>query len=220
MRDAAALRDRLVALWRVTLARWDSSGVLILAWTGVAGFLAVGGYGVARLVAAASRPGYPGCHRAVDVAHVLMGVGMAVMASPVGGPLPMAAWQTAFVLITAWFLGAWAYRLRHPVDRVGWHGSALHHALGAAAMVYMLTAVPHSPSAMAAAWTPGPHTGRAALPLLGWALIAALVVTALPLLRAALRSPGARDILTCGRRAAWAQLAMSAGMAAMLATLL
>ncbi|MGW5050989.1 DUF5134 domain-containing protein [Actinokineospora sp. NPDC004072] len=193
--------------------------MLILAWTLVAGFLAVGGYGVARLVAAASREAYPGRHRAVDVAHVLMGLGMAVMASPVGGPLPMAAWQTAFVLITAWFIGAWAHGLRHPVAPAGWHGSALHHALAALAMLYMLVAVPHSPTAMAAAWTPGPHTGQAAAPLLGWALVVALLATTAPMLRAMTR-PGSRDILTCTRRAAWAQVAMSTGMAAMIALLL
>ncbi|MFC7618154.1 DUF5134 domain-containing protein [Actinokineospora soli] len=182
-------------------------------WLGAAVFAALGGYGVARLVAAASRPGYPGAHRAVDVAHVLMGAGMAVMLSPVGGPLPMAAWQTAFLLVAAWFVGAWAHGLRHPVEPVGWHGSGLHHALGAVAMLYMLLAVPHPPSA----W--GPHTGQAAAPLLGWALVALLAVSSVPLVRA-LRCPAGPDLLRCRRTAAGAQLAMSAGMAGMIATLL
>lgn len=191
----------------------------LLGWAGAAVFAAVGGYGVARLVAAGSRPGYGGCHRAVDVAHVLMGSGMAVMVSPVGGPLPMAAWQTAFVLVAAWFVGSWAHGLRHPVPSVGWHGSALHHALGALAMLYMLLAVPHPAHAVAAAWTPGPHTGQADVPLLGWALVVLLAATSVPLL-GALRRPGAPDLLACRRRAATAQLVMSAGMAAMIASLL
>src|SRR5262245_27519185 len=39
-------------------------------WTSAAAFLAVAGYGVARLVAAHRAPaGYPGRHRVVDVAH-------------------------------------------------------------------------------------------------------------------------------------------------------
>lgn len=191
----------------------------MLGWAGAAAFAAVAGYGVARLVAAGARPGYAGCHRAVDVAHVLMGCGMAVMVSPVGGPLPMAAWQTASVLTAAWFVGSWAHGLRHPVAPVGWHGSALHHALGALAMLYMLVAVPHPAHAVAAVWTPGPHTGQADYPLLGWALVALLAATSAPL-AAAVRRPAGPDLLACRRRAAGAQLVMSAGMAAMIASLL
>ena len=191
----------------------------VVGWLGAALFLALGGYGIARLVAAGSSPAYPGPHRAVDLAHVLMGFGMAVMVSPVGGPLPMAAWQTAFLLVAAWFVGAWAHGLRHPVEPVGWHGSGLHHALGALAMLYMLLAVPHPASVAAAAWTPGPHTGQAALPLLGWALIGLLAVSSAGLVRA-LRCPAGPDLLRCRRTAAAAQLAMSAGMAAMITTLL
>lgn len=189
-------------------------------WAGTAAFVVAGGYCVARLVAAGRAAGYQGCHRAVDVAHVLMAAGMAVMLSPVGGPLPMAAWQTAFLLLTVWFVAAWLHGRGHPVPPVGWHGGGLHHALGAAAMLYMLMAVPHPPGAMAAAWTPGPHTGQAAFPQLGWLIILALVAVSLPLARAAVRGRAARDILSDTRRAAGVQLAMSAGMAAMIATLL
>jgi hypothetical protein len=190
----------------------------LLGWLGTAVFLAVGAYGVARLAAAARTPRYTGRHRAVDVAHVLMGSGMAVMVSPVGGPLPMAAWQTAFVLVAAWFLGTWAQERRHPEPPIGWHGSAPHHALGALAMLYMLAAVPHPPSASAAAWMPA-HSGEAALPALGWLLIALLAAGAVPLVRA-LAGPTSPDLLLCRRRAACAQLAMTGGMAAMLVGLL
>ena len=95
-------------------------------WLGTAAFLAVAGYRVARLVAAARSPRtYPGCHRAVDVAHVLMAVGMAEMVSPVGGPLPMAAWLVGWWL---WLVAA-AVDFCWPVVGAGcphWPRNACH----------------------------------------------------------------------------------------------
>lgn len=91
-----------------------------LRWVATAAFLAVAGYCVARLAAAPRAPaGYPGRHRAVDIAHVLMGIGMAAMASPVGGPLPMAGWQAIFLIMAAWFAGSWWRGLgrQHVPDR-------------------------------------------------------------------------------------------------------
>src|ERR1044072_2221055 len=79
-----------------------------LRWSATAAFLTIAGYCVARLAAAHRAPGgYPGRHRAVDLAHVLTGVGMAAMASPVGGPLPPAGWQTVFLFLAVWFAGSW-----------------------------------------------------------------------------------------------------------------
>jgi hypothetical protein len=155
----------------------------LLRWASTAAFLTVAGYCVARLVAAARVPAeYRGHHRAVDVAHVLMGVGMAAMASPVGGPLPMAAWQTVFLLMTVWFVGSWvAERRGERSGPVGWHGGGLHHAVAAVAMVYMLTAMPHGghhrSAPWLAGWTDGGVAGMA-LPLVGWVLAGYFLVTA------------------------------------------
>src|ERR1041384_7803457 len=68
------------------------SGPEWLRWLLTGAFLAVAAYCVVRLGGA--NAGYPGCARAVDLAHVLMGIGMAVMVSPIGGPLPHAGWET------------------------------------------------------------------------------------------------------------------------------
>lgn len=161
-----------------------------LGWMCTAAFLAVAGYAVARLVTACRSPGSTGCHRAVDTAHVLMALGMAVMCSPVGGPLPMAGWQTVFLLLTAWFLVR-----REPV--AGWHGSGLHHAVGGLAMLYMLTAVPHSAHAMASAWSPRMSGDQAALPMVGWVFVAYFAVQAVRLAVVGLRSDTHRVAAGC-----------------------
>ncbi|MGQ0839419.1 DUF5134 domain-containing protein [Actinokineospora sp.] len=184
-----------------------------LSWVLTAAFLGIAGYCVARLVAAGRFPhGYRGCHRAVDAGHVVMAVGMAVMCSPVGGPLPMAAWQTVFLLLTALFAGLWRRERRTPP--VGWHGHGLHHAVAGLAMLYMLTAVPHTAQAMSSAWMSGPHTGDAAFPLVGWAFVAYFAVQAARLGPAALRrteTTGGPAILLDGRLAAFCQLVMALG---------
>ncbi len=67
-----------------------------------------------------------------DLAELLLVVAMVAMFSPVGGPIPAAGWQAVLVLTTGWFAAAW------------WRGAACaHHALSAAAMLYMVTAMPH-----------------------------------------------------------------------------
>jgi hypothetical protein len=198
-------------------------------WLGTAAFVAVAGYCVARLVAAARAPeAYPGRHRAVDVAHVLMAVGMAAMSSPVGGPLPMAAWQTVFLLMTAWFTGSW-WRSRGTTGNGwhgGWHGNGLHHALASAAMLYMLTAMPHSGHA-GAPWLAGgprPADGVAdmALPVVGWALAAYFLASAVVLVR--WRSPagpaGLPTVLTAPVAMTACQTTMAAGTGAMLVAML
>jgi hypothetical protein len=197
-----------------------------LGWLGTAVFAAVAGYCVARLVAAARTPEtYPGCHRAVDVAHVLMAAGMAAMVSPVGGPLPMAAWQTVFLLMAAWFAGSW-WRARGTAGdgwHGGWHGNGLHHALAAAAMLYMLTAMPHSGHA-GAPWLSGGLDGMTAvaLPVVGWALAAYFLAWAMVLVR--WRSPAAparlSAVLTAPGAMTACQTTMAAGTGAMLVAML
>lgn len=191
-----------------------------LRWTGTVAFLAVAGYCVARLAVAHRAPaGYPGRHRAVDVAHVLMGVGLAAMASPVGGPLPAPAWQTIFLLLGAWFAGSWWHERRtgRPAyDELGWHGTGLHHAVAALAMVYMLAAMPHAGHGSGAAvWLTG-HAGPGlALPLVGWALVvyfggSAVVLVARTNWRPAPRAT-APPILLAPRLTATCQATMALG---------
>jgi hypothetical protein len=198
-----------------------------LGWTGAAAFVAVAGYCVARLVAAARAPdSYPGRHRAVDVAHVLMAVGMAAMLSPVGGPLPMAAWQTVFLLLTVWFAGAW-WQSRGATRSTwhgGWHGNGLHHALGAASMLYMLTAMPHAGHS-GAPWLPGgigPEMTGLALPVVGWALAAYFLASAVVLVR--WRSPAGPDglpaLITARAAMTACQTTMAAGTGVMLIAML
>lgn len=196
-------------------------------WLGTAAFLAVAGYCVARLVAAARTPEtYPGRHRAVDVAHVLMAVGMAAMLSPVGGPLPMAAWQTVFLLMTAWFAGSWWQSRGAARDgwHGGWHGNGLHHALAAAAMLYMLTAMPHG-GHTGAPWLAGglgPGMAGMALPVVGWVLAAYFLASAVVLVR--WRSPagpaGLPALLTAPAAMTACQTTMAAGTGAMLVAML
>ncbi len=198
-----------------------------LGWAGTAAFVAVAGYCVARLVAAARTPeAYPGRHRAVDVAHVLMAVGMAVMSSPVGGPLPMAAWQTVFLLLTAWFAGSWwqSRGAAHSAWHGGWHGNGLHHALGAAAMLYMLTAMPHAWHS-GAPWLPGglgPEMTGMALPVVGWVLAAYFLTSAVVLVR--WRSPAGPDglpaLITAHAAMTACQTTMAAGTGVMLIAML
>lgn len=67
-----------------------------------------------------------------DLAELLLVVAMVAMFSPVGGPIPAAGWQAVLALTTGWFAVAW-WRRR----------DCAHHALSAAAMFYMVTAMPH-----------------------------------------------------------------------------
>jgi hypothetical protein len=140
-----------------------------LGWLLTVALLAVAGYAIAQLAAASRTAAVHGCDRPVHTAHAVMALGMAVMCSPVGGPLPMAGWLTVFVLLTAWFLVR-----REPA--ASWHGGGVQHAIAGLAMIYMLSAVPHSAHAMSSAWSPRMSAGGAALPLLGWAFVAYFTV--------------------------------------------
>ena len=182
------------------------SGPEWLRWLLTGAFLGVSAYCVARLVRAGRD--YPGCARAVDLAHVLMGVGMAVMVSPIGGPLPHAGWETVFLLLAVWFVGAWLLARGTPVP--DWHGSTLHHALGAGAMLYLMVASRSDHMDMGAAWSSGQAMQSAALPVLGWVLAGYLLVHAGRIAWVAL--PQART-----RRTGACQVVMALGTVAMLA---
>lgn len=154
-----------------------------LRWTLTAAFLTVAGYCVVRLVVAGRVPaGYRGAHRAVDVAHVLMGLGMAAMVSPVGGPLPIAGWQTVFLLLTAWFAASWwqGRRTGTVPEPVGWHGNPLHHAAAGVAMLVMLGAMPHDGAHAAAPWMAAMPDGDAGtlVAVLAWTLAAYFLAAA------------------------------------------
>lgn len=156
-----------------------------------AAFLAVAGYCVVRLVAANRVPArYHGCHRTVDVAHMVMALGMAVMCSPIGGPMPAAGWQTVFLLVAAWSLGSSVRRRRAGAvpEPIGWHGGGLNHAVAALAMLYMLIAIPDDARHMSHSWM-GPHVLRGGPPVLGWALAGYFAVYAVFLGPRLLRAP-------------------------------
>jgi hypothetical protein len=194
-------------------------GPIWLRWTFTVLFLAVAAYCVFRLSRARHVPAlYRGCHRATDVGHGMMSAGMAVMCSPVGGPVPVAGWQTVFLLTTSWFAGAW-YRHRH-TEPIGWQGSGLHHAIAGLAMLYMLTAMPGSGHHMAAPWVPAMPEAGLALPLVAWLFAGYFVVHATTLGPRVLR-PADGDhrlpaVLTASRLAVSCQVFMALGMTYML----
>lgn len=88
--------------------------------------LAVGGFHLLRL--AVVRVDAIG-----EVAHAAMGVGMAAMFSPLGDPVPAPLWTAVFVSTGAWFA---ALALRIPAGSR--RSDAVHHVVGAAAMLFML----------------------------------------------------------------------------------
>jgi hypothetical protein len=93
--------------------------------------LAVAALHLARLVLHAGGfgdvPGGP----VGEVSHAAMALGMAVMFSPSGDPLPGPVWTVVFVLCGLWFTAA-AVRSR------SLRGDAAHHVVGSAAMLFML----------------------------------------------------------------------------------
>jgi hypothetical protein len=90
-----------------------------------------------------------------DLAELLLVVAMVAMFSPVGGPIPAAGWQAVLVLTTSWFAVAW-WRNR----------TCAHHALSAAAMLYMVTAMPHAGTDHGPWLTMSAMDTRLALPLI------------------------------------------------------
>ncbi|WET81946.1 DUF5134 domain-containing protein [Amycolatopsis sp. QT-25] len=73
-----------------------------------------------------------------DLAELLLVVAMVAMLSPVGGPIPAAGWQAVLALTAGWFAVAWWK------GRRSGHGACGHHAVSAAAMLFMVTFMPHS----------------------------------------------------------------------------
>ncbi|MEV4142316.1 DUF5134 domain-containing protein [Amycolatopsis sp. NPDC049691] len=102
-----------------------------------------------------------------DLAELLLVVAMVAMFSPVGGPIPAAGWQAVLALTTGWFAVAWWRR----------RGCA-HHALSAAAMLYMVTAMPHGGTAHGPWLTMSTMDARLALPLLAVAAAGYFVIDA------------------------------------------
>lgn len=90
-----------------------------------------------------SRQEVPGTEhrRDSDLAEILLILAMVAMLSPVGGPIPAAGWQAVLLLVAAYFLWAFLRSPRAPA-RQG-HGHVAHHAVCAALMLYMVTAMPH-----------------------------------------------------------------------------
>ena len=80
-----------------------------------------------------------------DLAELLLVVAMVAMASPVGAPIPAAGWQAILVLTTGWFAVVWWRSRSDTVGVAGPHAAGCgHHALSAAAMLYLVTAMPHA----------------------------------------------------------------------------
>jgi hypothetical protein len=103
-----------------------------------------------------------------DLAELLLVVAMVAMLSPVGGPIPAAGWQAVLVLTASWFAVAW------------WRGGpgCAHHALSAAAMFYMVTAMPHGGTDHGPWLTMSTMDSRLALPLVAVAAAGYFVVDA------------------------------------------
>lgn len=186
-------------------------------WTLTVLFLAVAAYCVARLAQARHVPAlYRGCHRSADVAHCLMSAGMAVMCSPVGGPVPVAGWQAVYLLVTSWFV-ATCYRQRRTstaAEPIGWHGGGLHHAVAGLAMLYMLFAMPSDGHHTSAPWVPGMADAELALPVVAWVFAGYFLVHATRIGPSLVRPAPAGDtrlpaILTAPRLTATCQVFMA-----------
>ncbi|MET0133742.1 MAG: DUF5134 domain-containing protein [Kibdelosporangium sp.] len=162
------------------------SGPIWIRWLLTVAFLLVAGYYLRRL---SGRPS--GADRAVAAAHVLMASGMAVMSSPVGGPLSPASWLTLFLVLGV----CAAIRCRGSRRQ----GDAPHLALTSIAMAYMLAAGDHSAHEMSGPWAV--HTPGLALPVVAWVLAACFVLYA---------------VVTANRPASTPRLVMALGMSYML----
>lgn len=87
-------------------------------------------------------------NRLDEAAEMLMCVGMLAMVSPLGGPIPLAGLQAAFVVATVGLAATWAIRLRRTGPASCVASRCGHHALSAAVMVVMLlTMAGHGPRA-------------------------------------------------------------------------
>lgn len=114
------------------------SGPAWLSGTLAAVMIVVSGYCLARLGISVLR--HRPTDRGVDAVHVLMGVAMVGMFVPSLRVLRAGGWEVVFAAGIVWFGIRWLGSLsgRSQKGRVPWHH--LHHAVGCAAMVYMLAA--------------------------------------------------------------------------------
>lgn len=100
--------------------------------------------------------------RQMDLAELLMVAAMVAMVSPVGGPIPAAGWQAVLALMAGWFFVA---TLR------GRRCCAVHHMVSAAAMLYMISAMPENEDSH------GPWMVMSEMPgRLSWPVLAVLAV--------------------------------------------
>ena len=104
----------------------------VLAWSLTVLFALLAVPSVYRLVRPATAQHDPDL-RQMDLAELLMVIAMVAMVSPLGGPIPAAGWQAILALTAGWFFVA---ALR------GRRCCAGHHVISAAAMLYMITAMP------------------------------------------------------------------------------
>ncbi|MDV6014186.1 DUF5134 domain-containing protein [Haloechinothrix sp. LS1_15] len=101
-------------------------------------FLAIAAASLARLVIAHPHsPLWGRVRREDEVAELLMALGMLAMVSPVGGPIPQAGWEAAFVVAALWLGVLWLREVRASCGSGCARSRCGHHAIGAAVMVYM-----------------------------------------------------------------------------------
>lgn len=179
--------------------------VMLIDWVWTMAFLAVAGHCIARLVVVRdARCGPDRTHWAIDA---VMATGMAAMASPIGGPIPRAGWEAAFVVALGWSVVA-------ALRSTPWLW--LRQAAAAAAMLYMLvaTAMPLSTSDSHQHMTGG-------TPVVGWLLGTYFLAVAgwslLPVIGVRVAVAGGAPTGVLGPRAiSGCEAVMAAGMAAML----
>jgi uncharacterized protein DUF5134 len=110
---------------------------LVAAWTLLGLFALLAVPSVSRLVRAVGESADGSFRwdagREIDLTELLMVLAMAAMVSPLGGPIPAAGWTALLILTAGYFLVA-AVR--------GRRCCAVHHAIAAAAMLYMIVAMP------------------------------------------------------------------------------
>lgn len=181
---------------------------VVVQWTLLAVFAVLAVPSVYRLVHAA--PGRTGVvertGREIDLIELLMMLAMAAMVSPLGGPIPAAGWEAVLLLTAGWSLVA-AVR--------GRRSYAVHNTIAAAAMLYMLAAMPanamdHGP------WFSMPPSAPLAVPALAALGTAYFSYDAVRVGGRAIRNArvaGVRDV-TCARPACRA--VMGASMAYLL----
>jgi hypothetical protein len=112
-----------------------------------------------------------------DVAELLLVLAMVAMFSPIGGPIPAAGWEAVFLVAGVWFLVAW-WRGRRMPGEASPHGQCAHHAASAAAMLYMIVAMPHGDMTHGPWLTMSAHGGSLAWPVIAIAATAYFAVDA------------------------------------------